>query len=486
MKNVTSKLFPVVTLFMVAGCSAGTEELGPGGELGINDISTRLVALFTSPGAPGLKSFQFFYDKEIGQRCQLRSDEGVFLNPNLQEEGTQIRCLPVPAIQVIYEDANCSDARLVTRESDSLYKLLPSAHFLDSDVAKIGKQIPIPAVSYQKIADDRCVKVEWPIAEPYTVHEIVQVLPKEEFPAGRLEKVKLSEQLEVGLFRGDENHNAIMYYRDTLASTFCSPEERNGEDRCVPRFSLPDKDTGFRDADCQKIIINSYGDLRVSKILDHPDSPEKIYRFTVVEEGTPISRLLPNGQCESIDYWPTQNRRTRMYLAEEYPESEWPTVQLATKTNGRLSITSFVSSDLEPNTVSVKYEEFLYRYGDSNFDSFCNPTVIDGQVLCTPNHDQIVDAALYMDSVCTEKVLGQKSGAVPLQAYSRSKNSWSVEHYGLGEGIVYKVDANLVSGPFYQIKDGACTSAVGQPDIEYRRLSSMSADELVQLKIVFE
>lgn len=469
----------VITLFLCVGCMAETQALFPQEEKVPNVTSSRLLAQFTVPKDSEAERFYSFYDRETDGSCHLAFDEGEIGMADLLEQGTTIRCVPKFGGMAIFVDSNCSDLRVIPWPASSPFVKLDSSHGQKESYAETGVRVDIPKTYYQRFSNGSCVPREWNLRRESTLHEIDRILSKEDFPTGSLDKLLVHEQLEMGLYRDKEGNEATVYYRDLLGNITCNPDQTEAGGRCVPELGIPVQNVDYRDQECKRLIINSYTGTKVGTISNLPQFDQEIFRFSVVDVNTPISRLLPNGDCEPIDYWPTHDRSSQMYYADLYPASEWPVVNVVEKDSDRLlsKEVEFTAFELPSIDLSLSKES----YYDPRFESPCSPMVVDGKIRCAPQARALLDPDSYADSACTQRLLGMIEGDKVLTAYSAVIRESAV-YPGLSEALVYRVDPTPFVRHRYRLIGGVCLDAVSNV-FRYHRLSPVASEELIELEI---
>jgi hypothetical protein len=471
----------IALLTACTACSAGTEDLNepefPSGQ-------SRLTARFTQPVDGGPEKLLHLFDREIDQKCFLLPINGRPNNGAIPDAGEAVHCTPYTMGQIVYLDANCSEQYVFLwgNASEVIGALSAPGEI---EYVRLGAKIPLPEKLYSTGGSSGCHENDaLTIAgTSLKIHSIEETYRLEQFSSGTMQIRALAEHLTAGFFGNDKGFSVMMYLRDTKANTSCHAGETAVGGRCIPDQSGAERDDGYRDENCERIIVKSYVEPIVAQIHDRPGGTDEVFRMSVVEEGTPISKRSDSGECVPIvNYWATHNRRTRLFYAEEYPPTEWPSLTINTEMGERLRL----FKPAYPNTPDGLVDMLSSRtkYYDTELEQSCSPVHIDGGNWCAPMRDGNIDASVYSDALCTIQLIGVAKDTVQPGLVTLYGDETQSVRTVLPKARIYAPTDKVAQGSLYRkTNEGRCES-YRFAAFQYYSRTEVGPEKLAALKVI--
>ena len=400
----------------------------------------RLEARYVEAEDGGARRLLHLFDRELGAACRLSA------RPDSQDV---LHCLPAGGGLVVYLDDACTTPYVATHLEDARW--VTAAGFPPfAGPARLGAQIT-PEGPRRFIGGGAWGCTESDVGVDGRVYEVAAFEPFDAFVQGPLVATALTEALEAHVFQGEDGSVVMHHLVDRRTGGTCRPEHTAVGPRCVGELGEV-HDEGWRGADCARLAIADYGAPAVARV---PERGDALYRLSAVTESDAVTRIGDDGTCAPVERF-SAGRRT-LYLADPYPMSEWPPLELEDEGGPELTARpGRLPGGLALEGLHLVDAQDLFE--DHVRNTACGPAWVHGALACVPAPaaDAYDWLTVFADARCSQPAAAFRAGATPTATFTSQAASTLAAQEDLPTARVYAVGARLRQGYARSDRGGGC------------------------------
>ncbi len=429
-----------------------------------------------------LFAVQYIRDTERDEYCDwLLSDDGDHL------------CVPMAFAEVKYTDADCTDAVLSFRVTDSVCASPPASGDIvrayngasctgQSLVARaVGEPASADTLYWRSPVDGTCIVNTAPAGTLF----VAEPVPADALVSGTIDTRPTGiEGLSVDVMLGSDGSR---FTRGTRwdDGTACTLQEAAGVDEDV-RLCLPDRaawtsDNTWADAGCSEAVYT----LTTTPLCVDQPAPEwtiatgdedGCYRPAALRAvADPVTEIYSGTGDTCFGPSPTPDTWRSFTAGDELATAAIPAARIVQRGDGRVTLASRAGTDGTPRLDSSD------RF-DTRYDTWCSPRLFsDGTTRCVPA-DGLASEGFYADEACTVPAWVAFAGGCNRPADAERIHVEQVYDDALCTTVVVSAHALVpLDGPVYGVGDGCNEFLLDPAQVAFVQGEELTSDAFVEL-----